>query len=323
MQNRWLTYTGALTPLIIGMVALLLYTPPREFAYQYLDQNCRQGYSLYQRLYTDDTPIDVAFLGSSQTMCSISDVLLDSLLRAASAAPLQVLNLGQCRYGRSLHTHFVRELITHFNPKLIVLEVRVEENRFGHMDFGRVADVGELITDPLWVNHTYFKQIRVGLETRFFALRHTLLGYPPLIDSPAYAGPLRFPLDTELLTLRPQDQDYKVFPLQKIPQSGWAGFMYPTNTTYAKSHLQRMAQLCAEAGVELVFFYTPRLVDHVDQTPIESAFYQEMGELWIPPAGMVSAEEYWADPVHVNAAGARKLTNWMALRLQEWQAHTE
>ncbi|MEO1450953.1 MAG: hypothetical protein AAFV07_15595, partial [Bacteroidota bacterium] len=253
MQNpRW-TYFLKVLPFLLGVGVLLLYTPPRDFAYQYLDLNCRQGYTLYQRIYTDTTPIDVAFLGSSQTMCGVSDVLLDSLLQADVRKPLQVVNLGQCRYGRSLHVHLVRELITHRSPKLIVLEVRVDESRFGHVDFGRVANARELIGDPIWVNHNYFKQIGTGLETRFFALRHDWLGYPDLTEPTPYTGSQRFPLDDEILTLRPVDQDYKVFPLQKIPEEGWAGFIYQINTRYARAQIEEIARLCKEAGVSLAF----------------------------------------------------------------------
>lgn len=323
MQRKKWTYLWYLLPLILGTISLLIYTPPREFAYQYLDLNCREGYSLYQRLYTDRTPIDVAFVGSSQTMCGISDVLLDSILRAQSSDPLQVVNLGQCRYGRSLHKHLISEVIDHFDPQLILLEVRVDEGWLSHMDFGRVADVGELVGDPLWVNHLYFRQIRRGLETRMAALRHEWLGYKaPLISPPAYRGPQRFPVDSELLSLFPKDRNLEKFNLQKPARSGWAGINDQIRFNYARTHIKAIASMCEEAGVELVFLYIPRLKDDPAQRPLEADLYQRLGGLWEPPQEMIADEMYWADPVHVNAAGMRKMTHWVAENLQAWQNGT-
>ena len=121
-------------PLIIFLIWLACRTYDPYFAYHYLEKNCgNRAAWMYQRIFVDEAPVDIAFIGSSRTFSVVRDDLLEKNLG------LSVVNLGYCGMGRNLHYTIVKDLLNQKKVQHLILEVRSDEFRFSHPMFPYLA----------------------------------------------------------------------------------------------------------------------------------------------------------------------------------------
>ena len=94
-----------------AFVVYLLSAPySKEYAYQQIQKDCRSGSWIHQRLFENEQEIDLAFVGTSRTMCGVQDVEIEKLLASQYGRNLKVANLGVCRNGMNLHYLISRDL---------------------------------------------------------------------------------------------------------------------------------------------------------------------------------------------------------------------
>ena len=284
-------------------------------AREYLQRHCRNGLWLHQRL-ADTSAIDIALLGSSRTMCAVSDQLLEASLSGPDGAGPQVANLGLCRYGRTLTWTLGRRLLARPQaPAWLIIEVRVTEDRFSHPDFPYLASGGELLgAYPFW-HQRYFEQLGQGLMARFQDWRQATLGLTP--DSlPPYAGRHGFVLSGNVLHLLPPGGQPPL-PLRERPETGLAGWRYQEGQRLAMHYLHRTVAAAQAQGTRVGFLYLPGWRNPAAQRPLELATYEAWGPVWMPPPSVLDPEAHWMDPDHLNEAGARVLTDWLARQIQQ------
>ena len=63
-------------PFLGVLTWLLASEPEKAYSYNMIQKDCRTGGWMYRRLYESDAPVDVAFVGTSKTMCDVNDSLL-------------------------------------------------------------------------------------------------------------------------------------------------------------------------------------------------------------------------------------------------------
>jgi len=282
---------------------------------QYLQRHCRNGAWLTQRL-ADTSAIEIAFLGSSHTMCAVSDALLETLLDEAGGGP-QVANLGLCRLGRTMTWALTRRLMARSQPpRWLIVEVRVTEDRFSHPDYPYLASGADLLgAYPFW-HQRYLEQLGQGLLARFQDARYALLGLP-LPEAPPYVGRHGFVLGGERLYISPEQVPNR--PLLRRPAEGWEAWTYAESLRFPMHYLERAVQAAQAQGTRVAFLYLPAMGRPAAQRPLELARYQAWGPVWEPPADILDPVEHWMDPAHLNEIGAEALTRWLAgqIRLAE------
>ena len=242
-------------PLFIGWVILFAMPYNKKFAYSTIQKHCRNANWIYHRMFQAEAPIDVALIGSSRTMCDISDNWLQDQLSDSPGGEWRVANLGFCRLGRNFHFSLIKDLLGVRKPKLIILEVREQENATGHLDFPHIADAGDVLFPPLWVNKSYLKDIATATEMRLFPLREKWMGISRWTDSADVLRPHSYLYMDTLDICSEAAQAHPPFPLKQVPASGPKRWAYNFNQAYSRTYLKKIAKLTAEYQVPLVFFY--------------------------------------------------------------------
>src|SRR4051812_32433524 len=111
-MKRRIKYLIFILLIITGVLIVFFTKPSPEFLFANAAGDCSgRSTFMYNALYTNQTNADVVFFGSSQTMNSINDSLLNTFGKQ------KFLNLGYCRYGRNLDYFFIENYCNHHQPK--------------------------------------------------------------------------------------------------------------------------------------------------------------------------------------------------------------
>ncbi|MGI4876305.1 MAG: hypothetical protein ACRYG4_02325 [Janthinobacterium lividum] len=146
----------------------------------------------YERIHFDPRPVDVAIIGPSRSQIGLSAPRIAERL-AALGQPVTVANMSVIESGRNLEWAITDELFKVKHPKLLIILVGEERNRWGHPGFKYVAPAAAIAWPPQPFLHnslydiTYlpFRQMRLfaaslfpetfGLRTRFDPARYAAL----------------------------------------------------------------------------------------------------------------------------------------------------
>ncbi len=146
----------------------------------------------YERIHFDPRPVDVAIIGPSRSQIGLSAPRIAEQL-AALGQPVTVANMSVIEDGRNLEWAIANELFKVKHPKLLIILVSEDRNRWGHPGFKYVAPAAAVAWPPQPFLHnslydiTYlpFRQMRLfaaslfpqtfGLRTRFDPARYAAL----------------------------------------------------------------------------------------------------------------------------------------------------
>lgn len=288
--------------------------PPVE-AYNAVQKDCRTGQWVYRRLFEVEERIDVAFIGTSMTMCDFNDRLLEQRLREERGLDLRVANLGICRIGENLHWLVARDLLEQKQPKLIFLEVPQRLLAASHPHFPYLArSLGDVLRAPMAPNGDYFIDAAEFAWGRWEAQRNALLGggerYETFLEDSLHsymevaddrvAGKEEMEREKARRAGRPE----------QAPEGGWGALAYAIDQYPPQNYLNRIVRLGREKGTRVVFMYTP-YYGVAGKMPRESGYYQERASLAVPPDSVFDDPGNFFDANHLNQVGAGKLTDWL------------
>lgn len=282
-----------------GLMLVLLLPYDKQFGYSRMLESCGRGDWLYNRIFENKTPIDIAFIGSSRTICGVNDSLLESCLN------VYVANLGFCRYGRSLHYALFKDLLRKKSPKTLVLEVHEEESRSGHPDFSHIADMEDLLLPVSFKN--WLMQLVDGVQDRVGYHAKKMLGDLPAYDAAGNSMPYHFvahPGKANAAALAKVKN-------RKTQKAGKIRLEPPWSRRISKKYLWEIVALAMHHQVEVKFLYLPSY-GALETQPAELEFYKKYGEVLLPPAPFSQSPEYRVDEDHLNDEGAMLLTEWLA-----------
>ena len=138
----------------------------------------------YERIHFDPAPIDVAIIGSSRSQIGLSAPRIAARL-AALGHPATVANLSVIEDGRNIEWAIADELFRFKQPKLLIVLINEEANKWGHPGFKYVAPAAAVAWPPAPFLHNSlydisylpFRQMRLfaaslfpaasGLRSRF------------------------------------------------------------------------------------------------------------------------------------------------------------
>jgi hypothetical protein len=290
--------------LFLGVDLLLfslvfLIQPDRNFLYHFLEDSCiAQAHRIHHRVYEAEEQIEWLFLGSSRTMHAVQDEWINNQL-FGSADSGRVSNLGYCRLGRDLHALFLREVLQNKQPKFLVLEVRYQENLYSHPVFPYLAANEDLFNWKGPVHKHLLKNLYGAWRVRLN------YGYSQMVDSGGPTGSSNRGLYGYAGTNRVGDLE-NVIPkdpaeVKERPMSMHA---------FPRHHLLEIIRASEKSDVQLVFVYVPNYRNQ-QLPPVFSEYYQDWGELWLPPSDLLLHSANWMDDTHLNDQGAAIYSDWL------------
>ena len=212
----------------LGGICVLFLTPyDPGFGFYQIENHCRNGHWLYHQIYHSPHNIDIAFLGTSRTMCALNDGRLEQQLNKQTATDTRIANMGFARPGRTFQYALAKHLLQQHKPELLVLEVRTFEDRFSHMDFPYIAETEDVLLADLLVNQRYVSDVFTAGKLRFLYWKERLLREQRNIDS---ADVNRSHSFIEVGSVRYSDSSYlRPIPHREIPKmDGKHGSMLST-----------------------------------------------------------------------------------------------
>lgn len=281
---------------------------------------------IYERIHFDQTPIDVAFIGTSHTQSAVDSRSVEQGLRARGLA-VHVVNFAVPHLGRDLHYLIVRELLESRQVRELVVEVQDFEPRAPHPAFQRLGSFGDLLGSPPVVNTGFFDNL-VRLPRRQLDLFFpAMAGKSAFVFSPqGYEGPHWD--DTEQLHGFDQvrtgthsaawlDAQAKLlrttlYEKERFAQRWRIGGNCSLLKHYNRHYLDELLDLARRHGVHVTFLYLPFF--HGPDRPLEAAYYAAYGPT-IKPQAALDDETSWLNVDHLNVYGARRTSQWLGQTL--------
>ncbi len=268
---------------------------------------------VYERIHFDETPIDIALIGTSRTMVGINGEALEGALVEKTDNPVRVANLAVSWQGRNMHYLLTKELLKSKECDLIIVEVQESLSRQGHKLFADLADTPDLLTAPLVINKDYFQDVsglghrnsRLFLESLSSRLKGNSLKY----DNSSYVGSHFISDHDTVRTAEYMAAETASFNDRKrwrvLPEK-YDGFEF----NFPRVYLEKIVNLAQENETRLVFLYLPYFGSGLP--PKDAEFFSRNGGLLVPPNSLLANPRLWSDVTHLNTKGSELLTAWLA-----------
>lgn len=315
---------GAL--LLVGASLLLPINP--YFRFQQSDGTIlfRARY-IYERIHFDDTPIDVAMIGSSRMEASVRVTELGHLLSEELGHPIQVVNFGLPEEGRDLHWIVAQELLRNRpEVRLLVLSLG-QEGQISHPGFRFLGDDLSIATAPLIYNSNYVQ----NLLTIFYqhvaysvqAIWPWAFGLSSEFDPEIYRARSFDPTDSFQSggTFVDRNQKFNAAKIdaqrpaiaRSLGEKGLARF-FPLDQHYAieRKFVRDIDTLARDKGVALAFLRVP--VYGQEEQFADLPFYLRIRPVFEATQFGADPDDYM-DAGHLGRRGTAKLTPWLAERL--------
>jgi hypothetical protein len=332
LRPRVLAYFGCFVAasvlVYVGCVAL---PDNRYLRFQQLnDGQLYRSQWTYERLHFDPTPIDIAIVGTSRSKFAISAPLLEHTLDRDGAPGPHVANLSNLEAGYDLVYAITKELFATKHPKILLVNIVEQADRFGHPAFKDLADRDDVYDNPLLINRDYFtdalflayRQLKlwlIGRDPEFF-------GYSATFDPSTYAGSAldttgseHFPDGTSIDTESPHTEQE----IENLARKYWAGVHRPVlpprlrelEFAVSRASIRKIVALARRNDCALYFYYVPMF--RGPEKPLDYDFYVSLvgaDHIMLEETTREGYQYYW-DGRHVNRAAAELLTRRLGDRL--------
>ena len=288
-----------LLPILIGVIFI---SPPRELVYNGLNQLCSNHWTwLYKRIYTNDKPVDICFIGSSKTISGIDDRKIESILKDNDR---HVLNLACCRLGRDMDYLLLKEVIKNKKPSHIVLEVREGESKFSHPVSPYIRSSTSQLSAYLLFNKNALLNYWIHFYYKVQIIQDWIHGtHLSTTDKTDYG----FGSSTDTMEMP------SINPVKQIDTTH--SWIQSLSHCYPMHYLNKIKRTCAQHKIKLSLLYLPNFGE--TRYPVMIREYERLGKVYLPPKSIFENPDHWWDENHLNEAGAKLLSEWMAYQLVE------
>lgn len=294
--------------LLTPVCLLVLFPYPKEFAYHFIENDCyNHGAWIYDRIVKNETPVDIAFIGSSHTIHAFQEKKMEEILGTG----VHITNFGYCRYGRNLQYSILKLLLEHKNPQIIVIEVNEDEEKNSHDIFPYIAETRDLLLTPTIVNRDYFADLFHAASARidWFKTSFIFGGKQYITDqnTHGYGDSQRTVLPEEWTDN--QQAWTRRFARRLSPNIESIQLKYPL------AYMEKMIEIIQKKKIPVVFVYLPESGSKL-AVPMRASYYQSKGQLMIPPLNDFNDQKLWMDASHLNDYGSEILSRWMAEKIK-------
>ena len=289
--------------LLLPVLVLIIVVPvDKRLNYQGLKDDCfNHGIWIYDRIYNNKTPIDIAFIGSSHTINGINDKLISK-----STNNEEAVNFGYCRLGRNLGYVFLKEIISKKQLKHLILEVREDEDRYSHPIFPFVANSNDVllpipffnrdILSDIWTHLTYKTEILqdyIYSQKKETSIKTSNYGFASSADT----------VSSSYLDIIKQKRSIEKPSLTKFERRFYMCF--------PRKYLSKINKLCNKNNIKITFLYLPSYGSPIEK-PKEFNTYIKYGKVLIVPKHILQNKNNWYDENHLNQTGAKELSIWIS-----------
>ena len=333
------TFLALFAFIVVGSFACALALPMHRYlSFQQLDNTWEyRARWVYERIQFDPTPTDIVVIGSSRSLYDVDAPLLEELLAARGLPNLHVANLSLPAPMVDLTKVIAERVMAARHPKLIIVGVEDQLQRWSHPAFKEFADVGDIISAPIIGNrfylenlvHAAFRQIElevVSLDTSFFGFdrhfdfdRYSAIPRDTTLDERFPDGHVLLHTTVQTEGVIAADRAQYVAGIRQPLLHGWIA---PIEFSISMGGYRDIARAAKARGIPLVFCYLTYYKGPAQ--PDQLAFFRGVGEVfpeqWGPKDTRVFDDyRMFSDSVHLNRAGAAKetenLADWIAA---EW-----
>jgi hypothetical protein len=301
---KLLLFSGVL---LLPAMGLFMLPYSGKFARHFIENDCyNHGAWIFDRITDNPTPIDIAFIGSSHTIHAFQEKSIEALL----PEKLNIVNLGYCRFGRNLEYLFVKELLAHKKPRLIVIEVHEDEEKNSHDIFPFLAGTTDLLYTPTLVNRDYISDLFNGASARLEQLKAQYIfhkKYPEPDQNPyGYGESDRVAADDELAK---NEKAWR----ERLSRSQ-TPFLEELQLRFPLRYLDKTVSMARKKNIQIIFVYLPEFGSKLKK-PLRYNYYQAVGPVLLPPDSILASRNNWMDATHFNDAGAKKISDWISCEL--------
>lgn len=292
-----------LLPFLAGIIILFRMPYSKKFAYHYIEDNCfNRGTWIYDRIFENSTPIDIAFIGTSHTMNSVNDSLLIQFVPGNQ--DLKIANLGFCWQGYNAEYIILKDLFDQKDPKTIVIEVREWTENDNHIIFPYIADAHDIMHQPYFSKPDCISNFYTAGLSRWEYFR---FGFKKLNLQKPSNDLFGFEPRGDTLTSA-QSEKQKQFQVKNFGEDGT--HLKNNVRDFDAFYLNKMIELCYANNAALYFLYLPAYGDIINK-PADETFFKNY-QVIIPDKEILNNRSNWSNTSHLNEAGAAAFTKWLA-----------
>lgn len=321
---------ATLVALGVLLSASVLLPHDRYYRFQAHDNiSTRKSDWIYERLHFDQTPIDVALIGTSRTIGGLSGPLIEKEYCKATGRQIHLANLAIPLTGRNMHYVIAREAAQAKAPALTIVELNDNESRKPHRGFIFLANARDVISAPVAINANYLSDL-LRLPGRQFSLFiQTVLQRPAVrrsFDPADYAGPNldltenQLAIDGRIKSRRIEhsrgtmnamraERLNAMSPMHVLPEP-FRALEYRMSRVY----FERIENATSKAGGQTTYAYLPAY----GEGDIQPGLLQSLGvseTLFMPTPALANNPAWWLDATHLNAEGATRASKEFAAAL--------
>jgi hypothetical protein len=293
---------------IVFFSMLLLFTLPMDkgFFYRFIKGDCYgHGAYLWHRMAKNSAPIDIAFIGSSHTIHAVWESKIEDLLEKEGVSKPIIANLGYCRLGENFPYLILKDLLKYRKPRLCIFEIRPAPDAFSHPMFGYLADAEDVLCPEKLLHQRQLSDLIHATNVRLQSVQNYLWTEKlDIIEGDTsqygYGADTSRADKSNLSDLRKRkEKKTKVLELTDFP----------------KKYIEKTMALAAQNQVKVAFLYLPEYGKNMENPPAFMEFYQQYGEVWLPPTSIFENMDYWMDEGHLNDRGAEEMAKWLAEKI--------
>ncbi len=290
---------------------IILYGPyNKQFAYSYVKQDSNHSSWVYKRVFKDVKPIDIAFVGSSRTLNGVNDSLLELYLNKNNKDKYNIANISFSWTGRNLQYILLKDLFRNKKTKIVVVEIREKESPFGHIAFPVIAEGKDIVFPQSYSNVTYFRDLYFAFKSRLSYLIKSKIIYTNFNDnikSNNYDYGYMKNMDSLSFDELCRRSDMKNSEENNLLVTNYKSIEF----ALSKKYLEAINELAKEKKAKLMFLYIPFYGSRYSNSK-DLKFYQQYGNVIIPPDSIINDSSNWANVSHLNEKGAKKLSKYLA-----------
>lgn len=299
-------------PILVLVIVLMAIPLDKNFAYHFIKGNCyNHGEWLYHRIFENQAPVDVAFIGSSRTLHAVNDELLENAIEEKTGEQRNIVNLGFCQQGRNFQYSMLKDLLKHKHPKLVVMEITEDEPRSTHQSYPYIADMNDILVAPC-LNTYYWSDLFKAIVVRWEQLKFKLFFHENLKfgnrSKYGYSSLDRVVTEKEV----EQNRNYWNKRILRDHSSRFGQFL----DSYPFFFINKSLALLERENINYCFLFIPTSNTDIKGSVFDQ-FYREKGNCYYINPTEYNQREFWLDASHLNDKGSEKLLDQLTQMLTE------
>lgn len=317
-MKRFVFKSGIFMAVTTSIVAAILWLLPysKDYGYHLVQgEDFRKVAWDHHRIFVSDKPIDVAFIGTSQSYYGLQDTEIESTLRNHGIRE-NVVNMAFPGFGRNQHYVVVDDLLANKKPKALIIEVLESEKRESHKAAIYMANNKQAVGCLTAPNLRFVRDFMGFYNSRRQQIRDYLTGdWKQSSDTQASVESTTSwkAVDTVLSVEKMAELQIRLEKARKpviLPRKYW-------NIEYGLplSMLEKIHTAAQKSGVPCYFLYVAHYGAPNRPDPYFMKIYHKYGEVLIPPSKIWNNPSYYCDSHHLNMDGGKVLSLWVANEL--------